>query len=59
MLLMFAVGVGSLGWMLALAALMATEKTLPWGRLVTRPLGLVLVSGGSALGLAGALTMIS
>ena len=31
MLLMFVVGTGSLGWMLALAAVMAAEKNLPWG----------------------------
>ena len=32
MLLMFVVGAGSLGWMLALAALMALEKNASWGR---------------------------
>lgn len=39
MLLMFVVGVGSLGWMLALGAVMAAEKNLPWGRRLSAPLG--------------------
>ncbi len=43
MLLMFGLGLGSLLWMLALGALMAVEKNLPWGRRIGRPLGLVLV----------------
>jgi predicted metal-binding membrane protein len=47
MLLMFAVGVGSLGWMLALGAVMALEKNMPWGRRLSAPLGVVLV--GTAL----------
>jgi predicted metal-binding membrane protein len=49
MLLMFAVGIGSLGWMLALGAVMAAEKNLPWGRRLTAPLGLLLLSAGTAL----------
>jgi predicted metal-binding membrane protein len=49
MLLMFAVGVGSLGWMLALGAVMAAEKNLPWGRRLTVPLGLLLLTTGGAL----------
>src|SRR5713101_4508525 len=44
MLLMFAVGVGSLGWMLALAAVMAVEKNLSWGRRLSGPLGLLLIA---------------
>jgi predicted metal-binding membrane protein len=43
MLLMFAVGTGSIGWMLALGALMALEKNSPWGRRMAAPLGLVLI----------------
>jgi predicted metal-binding membrane protein len=39
MLLMFAVGSGSIGWMLVLAAIMAIEKNLSWGRKLARPLG--------------------
>jgi predicted metal-binding membrane protein len=41
--LMFAVGVGNLGWMLVLDALMAIEKKLPWGRRFSAPLGVVLL----------------
>ena len=40
MLLMFVVGMGSIGWMLVLAALMAAEKNLPWGRRLRTPVGL-------------------
>jgi predicted metal-binding membrane protein len=43
MLLMFVVGVGNVGWMLVLGAAMAAEKTMPWGRRVSRPLGAVLI----------------
>ena len=52
MLLMFAVGVTSLGWMLLLALIMALEKNAPWGRRLSRPLGLVLLAAGLGLGLA-------
>ena len=51
MLLMFAVGVGNLGWMLVLGALMAIEKNLPWGRRFSAPLGVVLLCWGLSLGL--------
>ena len=43
MLLMFAVSTKSLGWMLLLALVMAIEKNAPWGRKLTRPLGLILI----------------
>jgi predicted metal-binding membrane protein len=43
MLLMFAVGTGSVGWMLALGAVMAIEKNMPWGKQLSAPLGLGLV----------------
>ena len=46
MLLMFAVGVGNLGWMLALGIIMAVEKNLPWGRRLSVPLGMVLLIWG-------------
>jgi len=46
MLLMFVVGMGSLGWMLVLAAIMAAEKNLPWGRRLRAPLGIGLVLWG-------------
>jgi predicted metal-binding membrane protein len=44
MLLMFAVGTGSVGWMLALGAIMAAEKNLRWGRLIGKPLGVALIA---------------
>jgi predicted metal-binding membrane protein len=44
MLLMFVVGTGSLGWMLALALLMAAEKNLPQGRRLRVPLGMALLA---------------
>lgn len=43
MLVMFGVGLGSLNAMLALGGLTAVEKNVPWGRRLTRPLGVVLV----------------
>jgi predicted metal-binding membrane protein len=49
MLLMFAVGVGNLGWMLALGAVMAVEKNVPWGRRLSAPLGVLLLGWGVVL----------
>jgi predicted metal-binding membrane protein len=49
MLVMFAVGVGNLGWMLVLGALMAIEKNLPWGRRLSTPMGVVLLAWGLGL----------
>jgi predicted metal-binding membrane protein len=48
MSLMFLVGTGSVGWMLALGAFMAIEKNMPWGRRLSAPLGfgLLLLSVG-------------
>jgi predicted metal-binding membrane protein len=43
MLLMFAVSAGNLGWMLALAAVMAVEKNVSWGRRISAPLAVVLI----------------
>jgi predicted metal-binding membrane protein len=43
MLLMFAVGGVNLGWMLALGAIMAAERSFPWGRHLTVPVGAVLL----------------
>ncbi len=54
MLLMFAVGVGNLGWMLALGAVMAVEKNMPWGRRLSAPLGGLLVVWGLVLALVSA-----
>jgi predicted metal-binding membrane protein len=44
MLLMFVVGTGSVGWMLALGAIMAIEKNMPWGRRLSAPLGFALLT---------------
>jgi len=49
MLLMFAVGVGNLGWMLALATVMGVEKNMPWGKKISAPLGVFLLGWGLAL----------
>lgn len=46
MLLMFAVGAGNIGWMLALGAIMAAEKNMPWGRRISKPLGALLIAAG-------------
>jgi predicted metal-binding membrane protein len=46
MLLMFAVGMGNLGWMLVLGMVMALEKNLPWGRWFSAPVGVILLSWG-------------
>ena len=51
MLLMFAVGTGSVGWMLALGALMAIEKNVSWGRRISAPLGVVLIAWGALIAL--------
>ena len=49
MLLMFAVGTGSLGWMLLLAAVMAMEKNLPQGRRLSAPLGIALLAWAATI----------
>lgn len=49
MLLMFAFGAGSIGWMLVLAALMAIEKNMPWGRRLSTPLGVALLAWAAIL----------
>lgn len=55
MLLMFAVGAGSLGWMLALSVVMAIEKNTAEGRRLSAPLGITLLVCGVALLVLGAL----
>ena len=52
MLVMFVVGTASIGWMLALAAVMAAEKNLPWGRRLRTPLGLALLGSSAGIVLA-------
>jgi predicted metal-binding membrane protein len=49
MLLMFVVGTGSVGWMLALGSVMAIEKNAPWGRRLSAPLGVGLLFWSGAL----------
>ena len=49
MLLMFALGMGNLGWMLLLGALMALEKNVAWGRRLSTPLGVGLLGWAAAL----------
>ena len=49
MLLMFAVGMGSVGWMLVLAIVMAIEKNMPWGRKISTPLGIGLITWGGLI----------
>lgn len=49
MLLMFAVGGVNLGWMLALGAVMAAEKSAPWGRRLVTPVGVMLILFAIAL----------
>ena len=49
MLLMFVVGVGNIGWMLILGAIMAVEKNMPWGKQLSAPLGASLALGGAAI----------
>ena len=44
MLVMFVVGMGNLGWMLVLAALMAAEKNLAVGRRLAAPVGVGLLA---------------
>ena len=53
MLLMFAVGIGNLGWMLTLGAVMALEKNVRWGKRISAPLGIVLIGAGIAVALLG------
>ena len=53
MLLMFAVGVGNVGVMLVLGAIMAVEKNMPWGRQLSAPLGVFLIVVGGALLMLG------
>jgi predicted metal-binding membrane protein len=53
MVVMFAVGVGSTGWMLAIGAIMAIEKNAQWGRRVSAPLGVTLITLGAVTGATG------
>jgi predicted metal-binding membrane protein len=46
---MFAVGTGSVAWMLLLGAVMAAEKNLRWGRKLAAPLGVLLILGAATV----------
>ena len=49
MLLLFAMGTGSVGWMVALGGAMAIEKNTSWGRRLARPLGVMLFACAGAV----------
>jgi predicted metal-binding membrane protein len=51
MLVMFGVGVGNLGVMVGLTAVMVAEKTTRWGRRLVTPVGVVLIVAAVALAL--------
>jgi len=44
---------GNVGWMLALGALMAIEKNLPWGKKLSAPLGVALLAWAGGIVLVG------
>ena len=54
MLVTFVVGMGNVGWMLVLAAMMAAEKNLPWGRRLRTPMGLGLIAWAGMIVLVNA-----
>ena len=56
MLLMFVVGVGNVGWMLALGSLMAIEKNAAWGRRMSQPLGFALLAWAGVIATVNMLT---
>jgi predicted metal-binding membrane protein len=49
MLLMFLVGTGNVGWMLAVGAVMAIEKNVAWGKRMSAPLGIALLVASAAI----------
>lgn len=51
MLVSFALGTGSIVWMLAIGAVMALEKNVSWGRRLSAPLGAFLLTCGGAMAL--------
>jgi predicted metal-binding membrane protein len=55
MLLMFAVGSGNIAWMLLLGVVMAAEKNLPWGRQMSKPLGVLLLAASIVVTVGGIL----
>jgi predicted metal-binding membrane protein len=55
MLIMFVVGSANINWMLALGAVMATERNLPSGRRLAAPLGVLLLLAALWTALASAI----
>ena len=53
-LLTFVLGIGSIGWMLALGMVMATEKNLLGGRHLAAPIGAILLLAALWIALTGA-----
>jgi len=51
MLVMFGTGVGSLGWMAGLTAVMVAEKTTRWGARLTAPVGVALLAAAALVAL--------
>lgn len=51
MLVMFAVGMGNFGWMVGLGTVMAVEKNVGWGRILSPLLGIGLLASGLILAL--------
>jgi predicted metal-binding membrane protein len=49
MLTMFAVGMGSLAWMTALAGVMVIEKTTRYGNRLATPIGIILIVWGASV----------
>ena len=49
MLLMFALSIGNIFWMLGLAVVMGIEKNLSWGRRLSSPVGIVLLTAGTTV----------
>ena len=49
MLLMFVVGMGNVGWMLAIGVVMAIEKNVAWGKHLSAPLGIGLIGWAGAI----------
>src|SRR5437763_1545335 len=54
MLVMFEISSASIGWMLALGAVMAAEKNLPAGRRLAAPIGAILLLAAIWVAHAGA-----
>ena len=49
MLTMFVIGMGNVGWMLAIGLVMAIEKNISWGKRLSAPLGIALIGWAGAI----------